>query len=105
MRPAAVVLGLWLSTLGAAAATRPATHTVTIEATRFTPATLTIKAGDSVTWVNKDPFPHTATSKAGGFDSQLVAAGASWTFTPKKKGSFAYICTIHPTMKGTLQVK
>jgi plastocyanin len=83
----------------------PATHTVVADATTFQPATITVKVGDTITWTNKDMFPHTATSKAGGFDSGVIMAGKSWTFTAKKKGSFPYECVLHPTMKGTLRVK
>ena len=92
--------------LSAAAATAapPATHTVTMDGSRFDPSTLAVKAGDTLVWVNKDPFPHTSTSKAGEFDSQTIAAGKSWTLTAAKKGTFAYTCTFHPTMKGTLRV-
>ena len=56
-------------------------------------------------WVNKDPFPHTATSKAGGFDSGEIAAAKSWKFVAAKTGEFEYICTLHPTMKGKLRVE
>lgn len=86
-------------------ARKPKTHTVVIEGTTFAPASLTIASGDSVVWLNKDPFPHTATSKAGGFDSQVIAAGESWKYVARKKGDFAYICTLHTTMKGVLRVK
>jgi plastocyanin len=103
------VLGLLScsSTPGAAAdAPKPATHTVTIEGTNFQPATLTVKAGDSVVWVNKDPFPHTATSEdAGGFDSHVIPPDKSWTYTPKTRGDFAYTCTLHLTMKAMLRVE
>jgi len=84
---------------------RPNTHTVTIEGMRFQPETLTVAPGDSVVWVNKDLVPHTVTSEAGGFDSQIIQAEKSWRFTARKKGDFAYICTLHPTMKAILQVK
>jgi len=84
-------------------AARP--HTVAIEATSFQPATLTVKVGEGVVWANKDPFPHTATSQAAGFDSHAIPPGKSWRFTPKTKGEFAYICTLHPTMKATLRVE
>lgn len=82
-----------------------ATHTVTMEATAFAPATLTVKKGDRVVWVNKDPFPHTATASAKAFDSGSVAAGKSWTYVAAKPGSFDYVCTFHPTMKGKLVVE
>jgi plastocyanin len=83
----------------------PKTHTVIMEDMEFTPATLTVKAGDTVEWVNKDPMPHTATSKAAGFDSDDIAAGKSWKYTAEKKGEFPYLCTLHRSMKGTLTVE
>ena len=103
---AALGLLSWSSCPSAAAeAPKPATHTVTIDGTSFQPAMLTVKPGDSIVWVNKDPFPHTATSEAGGFDSGVIQPDKSWTYTPKRKGKFAYICTLHPTMKATLRVE
>jgi plastocyanin len=103
---AALGLLLWGSRPGAAAdIPKPVTHTVTMEATAFQPAILTVKAGDSVVWVNKDPFPHTATSGTGGFDSDVILPEKSWTYTPTTKGEFAYICTLHLTMKGVLRVE
>ena len=84
---------------------KPKTHTVTMEGMRFQPRNLTVRRGDTVVWVNKDLVPHTATSKAGGFDSQLVAPDKSWRFTVRKKGDFAYVCTFHPTMTAMLRVE
>lgn len=83
-----------------------AAHTVTMDATSFTPADLSIKAGDTVIWVNRDMFPHTATDTGtNGFDSGTLAAGASWTRTFTSKADISYACLFHPTMKGRLQVK
>ena len=65
---------------------------------------MTAKRGDTIVWVNKDPFPHTATAK-GVFDSHEIAAGKSWKYTPRKAGEYAYICTLHSNMKGTLKVE
>lgn len=91
----------------AQAKTKPAakkqTRTIAIRSFKFAPATLTVNSGDSVVWKNADIVPHTATGK--GFDSGSIAAGASWRFTPKKKGTYSYICSFHPTMKGRLIVK
>ena len=84
---------------------KPTTHTVTMENMRFQPESLTVARGDTVVWVNKDLVPHTATSKAGGFDSQGIEAEKSWRFTVRKKGDFAYVCTFHPTMTAMLRVK
>lgn len=81
-----------------------ATHTVTIEGMRFNPERLAIEVGETVVWANKDLFPHTATSNAGGFDSQQIASGESWRHTFGKKGKFAYVCTLHPPMKAAIQV-
>jgi plastocyanin len=88
-----------------AAARKPVTHTVTIDGSRFEPETLSVVAGDTVMWVNKDLVAHTATSKTGVFDSGLIAPGKSWKYKPKRVGDFAYSCTYHPTMNGTLRVK
>jgi len=77
---------------------------VAMEGVQFQPQTVTVRAGDSVVWVNNDPFPHTVTSAAGGFDSHAVAAGQSWTLTPRTRGEFPYACSLHPTMKATLRV-
>ena len=87
------------------AAAQPATHTVTIDGTRFEPGDLTVRAGDTVVFVNKDPFPHTATSRAGGFDSQAIDAGKSWRYQPDKPGDFPYLCSYHQTMTATLRVR
>jgi plastocyanin len=100
------VLGLVVGVVGpgaAAPAPRPATHTVIVEATSFQPDTLAVRAGDTVVWLNKDPFPHTATSSA--FDSKVILPEASWKYTPRTRGDFMYVCTLHPTMKGRLRVE
>jgi plastocyanin len=89
---------------GAEAATKPSEQVVVIEGTRFDPETLNVKMGDSIIWINKDPFPHTATSTTGEFDSHEIAAGESWKFTPRKTGLFPYVCALHPTMKATIRV-
>ena len=86
-------------------ALQPKAHTVTIEGTSFQPEQLTISPGDTVVWVNKDPFPHTATSTTGAFDSGNIAPGKSWKFRATKKGELAYVCTLHPTMKARLTVE
>jgi plastocyanin len=112
IRRRTVVL-LWACALAAAGGAgavlgrepKPVTHTVTIEGTRYQPDRLTIRAGDTVVWVNKDFIPHTVTAAGGRFDSQMVAAGASWRHTLKAKGSFGYACTFHPTMTGTVEVE
>ena len=87
-----------------AGAGSPRTHEVVIQGLLYVPETLTVRPGDVVVWVNKDPFPHTVTA-AGAFDSGAIAAGKSWRFTAKKAGTYPYLCTLHTTMKGTLRVE
>jgi putative membrane protein len=82
-----------------------AKHTATIDGTAFMPKRISVKVGDSVTWTNKDPFAHTVTSRAAGFDSKTMASGASWTYRATRAGEFPYVCTLHPTMTGTLIVE
>jgi plastocyanin len=89
---------------GAIAADKAATHTVVIDGLKYEPETLTVKRGETVVWVNKDPFPHTVTAK-GAFDSHDIAAGKSWKYVARKTGEYPYICTLHPNMKGTLKVE
>jgi plastocyanin len=106
VRTLVVTFGLILCTMVVFAVDqrKPKTHTVTIEGMRFQPEMLTVERGDTIVWVNKDLVPHTATSKAGNFDSKLIEADKSWKHMVRKKGDFAYICTFHPTMKAMLQV-
>jgi plastocyanin len=90
--------------VSSAAAEKAATHTVVIEGVKFEPETLTVARGDTVVWVNKDPFPHTVTAK-GAFDSHDIAEGKSWKYVARKAGEYAYVCTLHPNMQAKLIVK
>ncbi len=103
-------LALGLALIGASAGCRaaadpPARHEVTIEAMQYSPASLTVAPGDTIVWTNKDMFPHTVTSKTGGFDSQAIPPDGSWTYVARTTGEFSYVCTFHPTMTGTLEVE
>jgi plastocyanin len=89
---------------GLAGAAPAATHVVTIEGMAFKPATLTVRAGDVVTWENRDVVPHTVTSP-GRFDSKQVDAGRRWTWTAGAKGGIGYVCTYHPGMQGMVVVE
>ena len=76
----------------------------------FSPATLTIKAGTTVTWKNTTSVGHTVTSDDGkSFDSgtsnPIAAQGGTFSFTFTKAGTFAYHCEIHPFMKATIIVQ
>lgn len=76
----------------------------------FSPATLTIKAGTTVTWKNTTSVGHTVTSDDGkSFDSgttnPIAAQGGTFSFTFTTPGTFAYHCEIHPFMKATIIVQ
>jgi plastocyanin len=100
-------IGLFLGCVAPAAlaAPKPATHTVVIEGVQFEPQMLTVKVGDTVVWINDDPFPHTATARGGQFDSHQIAPGRTWKFTARKAGLYPYTCTFHSTMSATLRVE
>ena len=87
------------------AAPRFRTHTVEIEALKFSPATLEVMMGDTVIWKNKDAFPHNATAENKGFRSADIQSGQSWKFKTGNMGVFPYVCTLHPGMKAVLIVK
>jgi plastocyanin len=70
----------------------------------FSPASVTVAVGDTVTWHNTGQAPHTATANDGSFDTGTINAGGSGSHTFSSAGTFSYICTIHPNMKGTVRV-
>jgi plastocyanin len=80
----------------------PASGTaVAIDNFAFSPATLNVTTGQQVTWTNQQDVAHTVTADGGAFDHPMPS-GATFSFAFAKAGSFAYHCTIHPFMKGTI---
>jgi len=79
---------------------------VTISNFKFAPASVTVTAGSVVTWTNSGPSVHTTTSNASPpvWDSGNLAKGAKFSHTFAKPGTYAYHCSIHPQMKGTVVV-
>ncbi|HEX3948598.1 MAG TPA: cupredoxin family copper-binding protein [Steroidobacteraceae bacterium] len=71
----------------------------------FMPTTLTVSAGDKVTWVNKDDEPHTVVSDTGMFRSGAMDTDESFSFKFDKPGTYHFTCSIHPRMVGTIVVK
>lgn len=70
----------------------------------FSPATLTVPVGATVTWTNHDAEPHTVVASDGSFHSPGMDTDATFTYTFTNVGSFDYICSIHPMMHGTVVV-
>jgi plastocyanin len=84
---------------------KPQTHKVTIKGMKFTPANLTIKAGDSVTWENADDRDHTVDAADNSFNSGNIGPNGTFSFTFNKSGKFAYNCGLHPRMRGQVVVQ
>ncbi len=80
--------------------TAPATIEVTIEGFAFKPAEISIPAGSTVTWYNKDSAPHTVTARDNSFDSGRLSQNDTFSYTFEQGGTFEYYCTIHPSMEG-----
>jgi plastocyanin len=78
------------------------TITVTVDKMAFSPADITAKVGDTVEWVNKDAFAHTATVK-GGWEV-ILPVKKSGSIVMDKAGTIDYICRFHPNMKGQITV-
>jgi plastocyanin len=87
------------------AAQRAPARVVHVSGLGFQPATLTVRPGDRVTWLNDDLIVHTVTATDRSFDSGDVGGGKSWTLIPRKKGTFHYTCRYHPNMTGILVVQ
>lgn len=82
----------------------PSPGDVSIFDNGFSPETLTVAAGATVTWTNTGAIPHTVTDSAGGFDSGFLLAGDTYARTFDAAGSFLYLCTIHPEMTASIVV-
>jgi len=80
-------------------------NAVTIQNLAFSPAALTVPAGTTVTWTNQDTTVHNVTSNTGLFESGQMSRGSNFSHTFSDKGTFAYHCSIHPEMTGTVTVQ
>lgn len=92
--------------MGLASPSGAAEHRVIIANFAFSPASLTIKAGDTVLFVNRDDVPHTATRAAkGAFDTESLSQGRNMKITFANPGEYTYNCSIHPSMEGRIVVQ
>jgi amicyanin len=101
----AAMLGLAATALAAAGAAQAANVEVKIDNFTFNPKQVTVKAGDTVTWVNHDDIPHTVTSKTLVFRSKAMDTDDTFSFTFATPGSYAYFCSLHPMMTGSIVVE
>lgn len=71
----------------------------------FGPKELTVEAGTTVTWVNRDDIPHSVVDKAKAFRSKTLDTNNSFSFIFANAGTYEYICGLHPQMTGKVIVK
>lgn len=82
--------------------TQAKTIQITVKGMAFSPASVTADVGDTIEWVNKDPFAHTATVK--GAWEVMLPVGKSASRAMKTVGTIDYYCRFHPNMKGQITV-
>jgi len=112
VRALLVISSLFLSsfTLGqaekGASADGAKTNQIVIKDFHFTPQTLTVKAGEKITWINRDEEPHTVVSVEKQFKkSAPLDTDQEFTVTVGAPGTYTYFCSVHPKMTGTIIVE
>jgi plastocyanin len=105
------VLLVWvLTACGGGAPSSPPDETgsgteVVIKDLAFTPKTLTVPVGTTVTWTNEDGAPHNVTADDGSFASDTMSQGDTFTQTFDASGTYGYTCTLHPGMSAQVVVE
>ena len=92
------------ATLTQPVAAQGRTHRIDMKTVSFVPAQVTVSVGDTLEWDNSDIVAHTATSKEGGFDVNVLP-GRKGSTVVKAPGTLNYVCRYHPNMKGQIAVK
>ncbi len=83
----------------------PVVHHIDISGFAFSPASITVRKGETIVWTNKDSAPHTVTGGTNGdINSLSLAQNQTYSFAFDKTGTFSYHCKLHPNMKGTITV-
>lgn len=105
-----VVIALLLLVAGTASVTAndqpsAATAEVKIDNFSFGPETLTVPAGTTVTWTNRDDIPHTIVSTDGVFKSKVRDTDEKFSYTFATAGTYPYYCSVHPKMTGKIVVQ
>lgn len=101
---AVAAVGLATAALTQPAAAEGRVHQIEMKGAAFAPAQVTVRAGDAVEWANGDIVAHTATSKEGGFDVNVLPARKG-SAVMTRPGTFSYTCRYHPNMKGQIFVE
>ena len=102
---AASISAAMIGAIGVVHADSPPTEQIIqLKAFAFTPASVTVRAGTTVTWKNLDEEPHTVVSNSGVFRSGALDQNDSFSFKFDEPGEYRFICSIHPHMQGTVTV-
>jgi len=89
-----------------AGSTESKQNTIEIKDFAFNPQTLTVKAGEKITWINRDEEPHTIVSVERQFKkSSALDTDQEFTITTSTAGTYTYFCSVHPQMTGTIVVE
>ena len=101
---ALALLTVWLLPADRASA---ASYSVAMKGYAFSPASLSVPAGSTVTWTNYDTAPHDVKTTSGplSIHSPMLDKGESWSFTFATAGSYGYVCTVHPDMTAGITVR
>ena len=83
----------------------PSEAAVKIDNFSFSPATITVPAGTTIRWTNRDDIPHNVVSDEKTFKSKVLDTDQEFTFTFSKPGTYSYFCSIHPHMTGKVVVQ
>jgi plastocyanin len=83
----------------------PAVAEVKIDNFSFSPKEITVAAGTTITWTNRDDIPHTVVSTEKTFKSKVMDTDDKFSYTFSKPGNYPYFCSVHPHMTGTVVVK
>jgi len=103
---AALSLGRPSNIFGATPDGKPAPEVaVKIDNFSFSPATITVPAGTTIRWTNRDDIPHTVVSEDKIFKSKVLDTDEQFTYTFTKPGTYSYFCSIHPKMTAKVVVQ
>jgi plastocyanin len=98
------MIGMTGGTGGTGGSSGPGANEVFIQGMAFNPSTITVTAGTTITWTNKDAVSHTVTSSTALFNSGSIGANGTYSFTFATAGTYAYYCAIHPSMTASVTV-
>jgi len=89
---------------GTSGTSGPGPNEVFIQGMAFNPASISVAAGTTITWTNKDAIAHTVTSNSNLFSSGSIGFGGTFSFKFTTAGTFAYFCSVHPSMVASVTV-